>query len=174
VDLYTQSLINTLSTIPTDIPIPRIVSVTSIGLTDASHAALPLKMRAMYSYLLRAPHEDKKGAEVVLAHVMGTSADASLAPTNKDILPADWKNVPGLPSAGSLGSRTVVVRPIMLTDGKCRSDEKSNAYRTRAEGYLPVKGGSSISRKDVAHFIAERLLQDEWEMWKGKGVALAY
>jgi len=174
-NLYTQTLINTLSTMPTDIPIPRIVPVTSIGLTDESYAALPLPMRALFSYLVGVPQNDKRGAEIVLARVMGVSTDASLAPTNKDVLPAQWENTPGLPSAGSLASRTVIVRPCMLTDGRCYGDEKGkDAYRIRAEGYLPVKGGYTIGRKDVAHFIAERLLQDEWEMWRGKGVALAY
>jgi len=174
-DLVTHTLVNTLSTIPTDIPTPRIVAVTSVGLTKESHAALPLPTRALYSYLLDGPHEDKKGAETVLAHVMGTEIDASLPPTDKRVLPDGWKDTPGLPPAGSLASNTAIVRPIWLTDGKCRSDEKGNdAYRVRAEGYLPVKRGYTISRKDVAHFIAERLLEDEWETWKGKGIALAY
>jgi len=174
-NISTQTLINTLSTIPTDVPSPRIVPVTSIGLTKESHDALPLMTRALYSYLLDGPHDDKKGAEIVLAHVMGASVEESLSPTDKQVLPEGWKDTPGLPAAGSLASNVAIVRPIWLTNGECRSDEKGNdAYRVRAEGYLPVEGGYRISRKDVAHFIAERLLEGEWDTWKGKGIALAY
>lgn len=63
----------------------------------------------------------------------------------------------------------VIVRPALLTDGECK--EK---YRIKAEGDLAVKGGYTVSRKDVAHFIAEKLVGEEWDALEGKGVNVAY
>ncbi|KAI0035633.1 hypothetical protein K488DRAFT_42793 [Vararia minispora EC-137] len=172
-DLVTHALFNTLTTLPSPPP-SRIIAVTSTGLSSASHNALPLPMRPVYSYLLGPAHADKIGAEALLARASGSVAPAK-APEN--ILQKGWEDTFNVP-AGALAEKVVVVRPAMLTDGKCVADTDPKAgkppYRVRAEGDLPVQGGYTISRRDTAHFVAERLLGDEWDTWKGKGVALAY
>ncbi|KAI0050852.1 hypothetical protein FA95DRAFT_1587492 [Auriscalpium vulgare] len=175
-DICTRSMLNVLSTLPrsSEHAPPRIIAVSTVGLSDISHKSLPLPMRVLYSLVLGQPHEDKRGMEEILAHCLG-AGEASGGNTSPKILPPGWEATDGLPGKGELPA-VVVVRPAMLTDGVCRADEagsKANAYRVRSDGDLPVAGGYTISRRDVAHFIAERLLGAEWSEWQGKGVSLA-
>lgn len=141
--------------------LPRIVAVTSTGLTPENTSSLPLAMRVFYR-VLHSPHKDKQGAERILAHALGQPEP------EEHILPENWDQTEGLPGKGEL-KRVVVVRPALLTDGECKGK-----YRIKAEGDLAVKGGYTVSRKDVAHFIAERLLGAEWDALEGKGVNVAY
>lgn len=160
-DLCSHSLLNALSTMSHTLSPPRIVALTSTGLTRESNSTLPFAVRLLYR-TLHSPHEDKLGAERLLAHVLG-------APEPEEhILPENWHQTEGLPGKGEL-KRVVIIRPALLTDGACK--EK---YRIRSEGDLAIKGGYTVSRQDVAHFIAERLLGEEWDEFEGKGVTLAY
>ena len=173
-DLVTHATLNVLTTLPT--PYPRIVTVTSTGLTKQSHKELPMAMRAMYGYLLRSPHADKQGVEMVLARASGTTVDETMAPP-EGILPDGWERDPGFPSPGALRDILVVIRPAFLPDGPCMSETHHKGpavVRTRTEADLPVQGGYTISRQDVAYFIAERVLGTEWEQWKGKGVSISH
>ncbi|KAI0050849.1 hypothetical protein FA95DRAFT_1676363 [Auriscalpium vulgare] len=175
-DLCTRSMLNVLSTLPrsSEHAPPRIVAVSSAGVSHISHKSLPLPMRILYTVALGQPHEDKRGMEKVLAHCLG-AGKAPGGTISPKILPPGWEATDGLPGKGELPA-VVVVRPAMLTDGVCRADEagsKANAYRVRSDGDLPVAGGYTISRRDVAQFIAERLLGAEWSEWQGKGVSLA-
>ena len=171
-DLVTHAILNVLMTLPT--PYPRIVAVTSTGLTKQSHKELPMGMRAMYGYLLRSPHADKQGVETVLARAAGTTVDSTMAPP-EGILPAGWDSDPAFPAQGAVHDDLIIIRPAFLTDGPCLSETKGpSVVRTRVEADLLVKGGYTISRQDVAYFIAERVLGSEWEQWKGKGVAIAH
>ncbi|VDB82674.1 unnamed protein product [Peniophora sp. CBMAI 1063] len=171
-DLVTHATLNVLTTLPT--PCPRIVTVTSTGLTKQSHNELPMAMRAMYGYLLRSPHADKQGVETVLARASGATVDETMTPP-EGILPDGWESDPSLPIPGAIHDELVVIRPAFLTDGPCLSEtKKPSVVRTRAEADLPVKGGYTISKKDVAYFIAERVLGDEWYKWRGKGVSVSH
>ena len=40
-------------------PQPKLVVISSNGLTDASHDSLPFLLKPLYSYGLRGPHADK-------------------------------------------------------------------------------------------------------------------
>lgn len=176
-DLVTHATLNVLTPLPT--PYPRIVSVTSTGLTKQSHNELPMAMRAAYGYLPRSPLADKRGVETVLARASRTTVDKTMAPP-EGILPADWVSDPAFPSPGAVHDNLVIVRPAWLTDGPCLSEKKGpSVIRTRVEADLlvkglPVEGGYTISRKYVAYFIAERVLGKEWDEWKGKGVSLSH
>ncbi|KAG0691787.1 hypothetical protein DFH29DRAFT_975621 [Suillus ampliporus] len=165
-NLVTQSLLNVLETLPS--PHPKIITISSAGLTRASHKSLPLLLKPIYSYLLSFPHKDKCGAEEAIAHSAGWEWDLRDSPGD-EILGADWMNrVP----TGELKS-IVVVRPAMFTDGECRADVKgkgSEAYRVK-EGDL--KSSWTVSRKDVAHFLVEGVVR-HWEEWEGKCVSIAY
>ncbi|THH13827.1 hypothetical protein EW146_g6438 [Bondarzewia mesenterica] len=165
-DLCSRSILNALSTVPKAHPYPRIVAVTSTGLTPTAYATLPLAVRLLYIFL-KSAHEDKRGAERVLAYCMGVNE-----PVQK-ILPDGWEKTEGLAQRGELKS-VVVVRPALLTDGDCRADKGGEEYRVRMEGDLAVKGGYTVSRKDVAHLITERVLGEEWSKWEGKGISVAY
>ncbi|KAG8940853.1 hypothetical protein FRC04_005004 [Tulasnella sp. 424] len=161
INLCAVSIVNVLSVLPRD-PAqqqPRLVAITSVGVTAESHAKLPFLFKPIFA-MLAAPHADKLGMERVIQWSAGWEwKDKDPKPT---ILAEGWKERLG-GSEGWLKS-AVIVRPAMLTDGV-----EKGKYKT---GENPP-GLYSISRKDVAHFIVNDLLQN-WEKWDGKGVAIGY
>ncbi|KAF8597887.1 hypothetical protein BDV93DRAFT_527075 [Ceratobasidium sp. AG-I] len=131
---------------------PRIVTITSNGLDDRSHGLLPLPMRVFYGWALRVPHEDKINQEKVVKSAAGWDGEGN----------------------GWLGEKNmVIVRPAFLTSGKCKADKKPDgkeeAYRAGQE--LPSVW--TISRADVAHFIAEKVIAD-WDKWAGEAWVVSY
>ncbi|CAE6460637.1 unnamed protein product [Rhizoctonia solani] len=127
---------------------PKLVTISSNGLDERSHSLLPLPMKAFYGYFLRLPHEDKIGLEKNVQQAAGWDSQSQ-----------GWfdpKNV-------------VIVRPAFLVSGKCAADEKPDAYRTGEE----LEKSWGISRADVGHFVAEKVLTD-WEKWAGKAWVVSY
>ncbi|THG95441.1 hypothetical protein EW026_g6212 [Hermanssonia centrifuga] len=174
-DLCTHAILNLLRTIPPSHRAassqPKIIAVSSTGLTPSSHAHHPLPIRALYSWLLPQPHADKLGLERVLAHCVGWEWKAEDGEPREDILPAGWAGQPGTPGQGEL-KQVLVVRPALLTDGACKADKKAGrAYRVGEEDL--ENNGYTVSRRDVAHFIVEGALPD-WTRWGGKRMSIAY
>jgi hypothetical protein len=179
-NLVTQCLLNALCTLPanqrTQQSQPRIVVITSVGITASSHAALPFLLKLLFRFLLPVPHTDKVGAERVIAHVSGWTWDeANATEPGDDIMGSDWRNREGLPPAGSL-KRFLVVRPSFLTNGECIADSeeyKSGSakvpYRVSEEDFYAW----TISRKDAAHFIAQAILS-KWDEFNNKIINLGY
>jgi hypothetical protein len=168
-NLVTQALLNCLETLPS--PTPKIITISSSGLTRVSHKKLPLLLRPLYGYLLAAPHADKCGAEEIVAHSAGWPWDKIDSP-GADILTGDWKAE--LPAPGTLKS-IVVLRPALLTSGECRADRDPSSiskkpYRV-TEGELDSSW--TISRSDVAHFLVEGVVK-HWDEWEGKCLSIAY
>lgn len=171
-DLVTKALFTLLSTIPPSLRTPssqpRIITISSTGLTRASHDALPLLLKPLYGYFLRKPHEDKLGAERIVAHSSGRPWTDE-EPQSK-ILGEGWQEKEGLPKPGEL-KHVVVIRPALLSDGPCKADESSKVPYRVADTELP--GGYRVSRRDVAHFMVEGVLS-QWDKWEGKCVNIAY
>lgn len=171
-NLVTQSLLNTLSTIPPQTIAPKIITLSSTGLTRSSHANLPLALKPLYGYLLTGPHNDKVGSEKVVAHCAGWDWDVRDADAGPDIMGEHWEE--GLPK-GTLD--ILVVRPALLVDGDCKADKVDKAGKVKGKDAYITKegdiGGYTVSRKDVAHFLVEGALSD-WDAWKGKCVTIAY
>ena len=155
---------------------PKFIFVSSTGLTKASHAELPILLKPLYSWLLQIPHADKLGLERIVHHAAGKPwVDPEPEPEimNESVGDgADWKSRSGLPAAGSL-KNWIVVRPALLTDGKCEGDKanrKDKPYKiVEGDGYK----GYTVSRADVAHFIAEDAIL-HWDQWNGKILAVGY
>ena len=65
-DLTTKCMLNLLQVVAESNPtvMPRMAAISSTGITEASHQALPLAMKLMYNILLPSPHADKFGLEV--------------------------------------------------------------------------------------------------------------
>ncbi|TFK46706.1 hypothetical protein OE88DRAFT_1637825 [Heliocybe sulcata] len=165
-NLVTQAVLNTLTTIPTSIK-PKIIAVTSNGLDQASHKALPLAMKPFYSFLLDGPHKDKLGAERLFAHCAGREwVEGEPLAT---ILHPGWSTTEGLPEKGALADNIVVVRPAVYTNGSCQAEEGGRVRTSREI----ISGAYTVSRKDVAYFIVEGILKD-WEHWKGSTACIAY
>ncbi|KAL1681719.1 hypothetical protein EV122DRAFT_205062 [Schizophyllum commune] len=170
-NLVTQCLLNTLCTIPKDAPQPRIVVVSSIGLTKRSHSSLPLIFKPLYAHALAMPHRDKLGVERVLAHCAGLPWDASEEEPADDIVGAGWRERQGLPGPGEL-KQVLIVRPALLTDGECKADKKKEGrepYRAEEKEL----GGYTVSRKDVGHFIFKAVTTD-WSKYGGKIINVGY
>jgi hypothetical protein len=155
-----------LSTLPPHHP--KIITISSTGLTKKSHANLPFALKPLYGYLLAGPHKDKVGAERIVAHCAGWPWDAENGEVGEDILGSGWQD--GLPKEGSM-KNVVVIRAALLLDGECKGDnvKLTQPYRVK-EGDI---GGWTVRRKDVAHFVVEGVLGD-WDKWGGKCVSIAY
>ncbi|KAJ7268653.1 hypothetical protein B0H12DRAFT_1095949 [Mycena haematopus] len=174
-NLVTQCLLNVLCTMPTytDAPQPKIIVISSTGLTPSAHAALPILLKPLYGVVLAAPHKDKIGMEHAIAHCAGWTWDPKAdGDVSEDILGAGWTQRKGLPAPGSL-KRILVIRPALLTDGKCVADEveakgKGKGYRVSEQEL----GGYTISRKDTAHFVVDALTR--WDEFENKRVNVAY
>lgn len=153
-------MLNTLRVVAATDVRPKLVILTSTGVTPHSHRVLPLPMKPLYSYLLRGTLQDKRGIETLLYHGLGKEYEPDQTP-GPHILPAGWEK--DLPSPGWLKSG-VVIRAALLTDGPM-----TKTYRA-AVGDFPCY---RVSRADVGHFIAEGLL-DEWSKWEGNVVCVGY
>lgn len=159
---------------PKTSPQPRIITISSIGLTKTSHASLPLPLKPLYGYLLAVPHKDKVGAERLISHCAGwtwnTEEDGE---PDEGIMGPNWTERPDLPEAGSL-KRVLVIRPALLTDGECRAEKPG-----RDAGVPPYLvsekelGKWTVSRKDTAHFVADAIL-NRWSDFENKCVNIAY
>ncbi|KAJ7581141.1 hypothetical protein C8J56DRAFT_1168687 [Mycena floridula] len=170
-NIVTESLLNLLCCMPKAGPPPKIIVVTAGGLCHTRHtASVPLLLKPVYSYLLPGAHADKVCAERVAAHCAGwTWNDKEDGKVSESILEAGWKRREGLPAAGSLADQILIVRPMFLGDGECRSDAAGKpAYRIGED----ILKGYSISRKDVAYFIQDA--SNRWDEFKGKRITIAY
>ncbi|KAE9405604.1 hypothetical protein BT96DRAFT_916069 [Gymnopus androsaceus JB14] len=166
-NLVTQAILNILCTMPTQSPQPRIVTISSSGLTHSGHADLPILLKPLYA-ALEVPHKDKLGAERAIAYCAGWKWDTETDGPGDDVMGEGWMEREGLPAAGTLKG-VLVIRPALLTDGSCRADSNKNAYRVKEEEI----GGWTVSRKDVAHFVADAML-NRWNEFSDKIVNIAY
>ncbi|KAJ6587188.1 hypothetical protein DFH09DRAFT_1142850 [Mycena vulgaris] len=174
-NLVTQCLLNVLCTMPTyaDAPQPKIIALSSIGLTPAAHAALPLPLKPLYS-MMGVPHRDKIAMERVIAHCAGWSWDSKKdSEPAIDLMGEGWTTRKGLPASGTL-KHALVIRAGLLTDGSCVADEieaggKRKSYRVSEEEL----GGYTLSRKDAAHFVVDAITH-RWDEFGNKRVNVTY
>ena len=159
---------------PKTSPQPRIITISSTGLTKTSHAALPLPLKPLYGYLLAVPHKDKVGAERLISHCAGwawnTEEDGE---PDESIMGPNWTERPGLPDAGSL-KRVLVIRPALLTDGECRAEKPGRDASVAPYSVSETELGKwTVSRKDTAHFVVDAIL-NRWSEFENKCVNIAY
>ncbi|KAF7305951.1 NAD(P)-bd-dom domain-containing protein [Mycena chlorophos] len=174
-NLVTQCMLNLLCTLPKyeDAPQPKIVAISSIGLTPTAHKALPLLMKPLYS-MLDTPHKDKVGLERVLFHCAGWEWDATSGEPEVEITGAGWQQRPGLPAPGTL-KHLLIVRPAWLTDGKSKADQVEREGRKDKLGYRYSEHEIStygISRADIAHFVANSF--NHWDELENKAINVGY
>ena len=158
-NLCSQSLLNTLTVIAHAEARPRLIAVTSQGITKEGHRQLPLPLRLVYA-LMEVPHVDKNGMEQLAAYCDGKPWNET--DHTGTLLPDTWKQALG-EDEGWLKS-IVVLRPALLTDGA-----EKGKYRMEET----LKSAYTISRRDVAHFITGRLMED-WSEFQGKAIVLGY
>lgn len=170
----TICLLRVLASPPTPTnDLPKLVVISSTGLGNTAHSALPLLLRPVYSYLLDAPHTDKLGMERLLGYVANWTWPEKDGEPEEHILARGWQQREEIGTQGSLQGKIVVIRPALLTDGECKADKpkgKKEPYRAKDEEF---SGSYTISRADVAHFISEEVIRN-WNSWEGKCVRIAY
>ncbi|KAJ7646996.1 hypothetical protein FB45DRAFT_986922 [Roridomyces roridus] len=169
-NLCTQTMLNILCTMPTypDAPQPKLIFQSSIGVTPAAFASLPLLAKLVF-LMLGMPARDKAATERVIAHCAGWHWDPKKdgEPT-VDMFGEGWKERSGLPAPGTL-KHVLVVHAGILTDGRCKAEEgKGQGYRVSE-----TECGSWISRKDAAHFMVE-ILTRRWDEYENKRVNVTY
>lgn len=159
-------MLNVLETLPPSQP--KIITISSTGVTAASRKALPLFRWALYGYLIPQPHRDKRGAEQIYAHIAGFPWDTR-DNVGSEILEENW--MARVPPEGQY-KNLVVIRPAMLTDDPSLADKhpEKQAYRVQ-DGDL--SSAHTVSRKDVAHFLVEKVVK-HWDEWAGRRVSIAY
>ncbi|KAF8522167.1 hypothetical protein BU17DRAFT_45099 [Hysterangium stoloniferum] len=166
-NLCSFSLYNVLACFPEDIPTvpqPKLIVISSNGLTKTSHNALPLVLKPIFSYALHSPHADKLVMERALFHAANWTWSEKDPNDLTDFLGSDWQENLGGP--GYL-KEVVVVRPTLLTDGDAKPAK--GVYKTSIEEFR--HNAYSIPRKEVAHFIVEGLLKN-WAEWRGNVVRI--
>ena len=127
---------------------PKLVTITTNAIDDRLYSLLPLPLKAFYSWGLRIPLADKVNQEKVVKHAAGWDGDGM----------------------GWLGAKNmVVVRPSILTFGECMADKGGDAYRVGQE----LGSAWTVSRADVAHFVAERVITN-WDEWAGEAWVVSY
>jgi len=179
-NITTKAILNVLTTIPDSTPKPKIIAVTSIGVTKDS--PIPLVYKPLYGYLLRGPHADKLGLERILAHACGRAWNDK--EPREDITTVEdvkWQDQKGLPASGSL--EVMVLRlPLLVdsgkkatppaegaeneADAKKKEEEEKPKYRV---GGPELRGTYTISREEAAHFIAENAMKN-WDEFKNKPI----
>ena len=173
-DLCSRSLLNTFTTMPASLrdpaAQPRFVIISSIGITHAAHAELPLLLKPFYGYFLRSPHTDKLAMERIIAHSAGWGWREE--EPARDVLPETWSSAPGVPAEGEL-KHVVTVRPALLTSGSCKANKPKVGKAPYRVKDRELGDGYTVSREDVAHFIVEGLLET-WSEWEGKAAHIAY
>lgn len=160
-DLCTRALFTVVRTIQSrqpNQPIPKLVALSSTGLTPATKRVLPLLLRPLYGWALHAAHDDKRGMESIIFNGLGQQYEAGQTPGDH-IMPANWEQElrAQAPSDGLWGPRSVIIRAAFLTDG-----EGSGRYRAEKGDFSTY----TVARRDVAHFIVEKLVPD-WEKYEG-------
>ncbi|PPR02059.1 hypothetical protein CVT24_011158 [Panaeolus cyanescens] len=156
-NLVTQALLNVLCTVPQTPALPKVVTLSTLGVTSTSRSASPLLLKPLYGYLIAPAMDDKLGMERVIAHCAGWEWNLKDGEPSDEIMGADWRN------------------PALLTDGECLADGES----TKQSGKKPYRAvvgdvaGYTVSRKDVAHFVYE-ILTEKWQEFGGKQVGISY
>ncbi|KAJ3039343.1 hypothetical protein HDV00_012336 [Rhizophlyctis rosea] len=156
-------LLPILKTYTTSHPTPHLIIISSNGLGRDGYSTLPLYWKPIYGWLLHEPHADKEIMEWLLFNASGvTHPDTYVEEFARKEASEEAKEVKNAIGGGWLKKFTIV-RPAWLVDG-----EAKGVYRV---GEV-VKGGSTIRRADVGHFIAEKVVGKE--EWVGKAVTVAY
>jgi hypothetical protein len=150
----------------------KLIAITSNGLTKNSHNALPWLLKIFYS-LLTVPHQDKRAVEQFIAYGAAGSQSYECSSEEVTSLTKSGHLFPNWQEELKEGEwqEALIVRPSLLTDGKSACETKGfSAIRAGPED-LP--GAWTISRKDVAWFIANKAVKD-WDDWKGKAITTTY
>jgi hypothetical protein len=150
--------------------LPKFIVISASGITKESRERLPILLKPVYNVVLSAPQADKVGVERILAHCAGnewTDDEPSVEITSTE--QKRWTEREGLPQFGTIKD-IVIIRPAILTHGRCTGDKSEHAYRV-SDG--PLGGAFAISRKDVSHFMVEKVIK-KWSEFEGRTVAIAY
>ena len=155
-------------------PLPKVIVLSTAGVSRSSIAHVPFLLKIFYGWAIAQPLRDKLGMERLIWHCAGwewnTQVDGE--PSEEIMGRKDWKNIEGLPAPGTL-KNAMVIRAAGLTEGDCLADKRKEGekipYRA-GEGHVI---GWTVSRKDVAHFIEDAVL-NRWSEYGNKQIGITY
>nr|GAT59774.1 predicted protein [Mycena chlorophos] len=170
-NLVSACFLNVICTMPAYAEQPKIIVLSSTGLSPVAHKTLPLPMRLLYN-TIEQPHQDKLAMERVIAHGAGWrwGVDGTVEP-DASIIGENWQQRPGLPAEGTY-KNVLVVRAAWLTDGKSLADERETQGKPGYRYSEQELRCYTISRSDVAHFIVTSL--GRWDEVQGKRINVGY
>ncbi|KAF7302646.1 NAD(P)-bd-dom domain-containing protein [Mycena chlorophos] len=170
-NLVSACFLNVICTMPAYAEQPKIIVLSSTGLSPVAHKTLPLPMRLLYN-TIEQPHQDKLAMERVIAHGAGWrwGVDGTVEP-DASLIGENWQQRPGLPAEGSY-KNVLVVRAAWLTDGKSLADEREAKGKPGYRYSEQELRCYTISRADVAHFIVTSL--GRWDEVQGKRINVGY
>ena len=170
-NLVTQCLLNVLCEMPKTNPLPKVITLSTAGVSRTSRSQLPCPLKIMYGYMIRSPINDKLGTERVIYHCAGWNWNPKDGEPDDDMMGQGWRERQGLPGSGQL-KNAMVLRPALLNDGECVADSGKDGRPYKLGDGGEYKGWS-VSRKDVAHFIFDAVT-NHWDEYGNKQVSIAY
>lgn len=173
VDLVTKCIQNVLCEMPkpAGVPLPKLITLSSTGVSPSSRKKTPFALRPLYGYLISEQLKDKLGMERVVSHCAGWTWNPEDGEPGTEIVGEGWKEREGLPVPGSLNN-AMVLRASVLFDGACKADS-AKPGRLPYHAVEGPDGGWDISRKDVAHFIFEAVTKN-WQKYGNKTISVSY
>ncbi|KAF8163719.1 hypothetical protein B0H34DRAFT_795389 [Crassisporium funariophilum] len=170
-NLATQCLLNVLCAMPKTSQLPKVITLSTSGVSRSSRAQVPFLLKIFYGYLISHPIQDKLGMERVIYHCAGWEWNPRDGEPSDEIMGEGWREREGLPAPGLLKD-AMVLRGALLNDGECVADSVKDGARPYRAGEGEVKGWS-VSRKDVAHFIFDAVT-NHWDDFGNKQISIAY
>ena len=135
---------------------PKLIVVSSQGITEKGHHHMPFILRQVYPRLIAQPHADKCTMEIIIRDALKSVPETSVFPEDKEmVLPIPE---PKPPTKFLSATQVCVVRPSLLND-----NDETGAYRVAQE--CSISGCYFVSRKDVGHFMSRLLCGDAEEYW---------
>ncbi|OCF30444.1 hypothetical protein I317_02561 [Kwoniella heveanensis CBS 569] len=133
-------------------PLPRLIVVSSMGIGD-HHREIPFAMRALYSWLLTKPHQDKLALEYLLRRSSTSFPTPDPSSNPNAIPPESWLPQSTVHSIQSdFLPRVTIVRPAMFgADGPARPASQLKVGE-KAQVYF-------VRRSEVARFIVDECVQ---------------
>lgn len=106
-NLVTQCLLNILCEMPKTDPLPKVITLSTSGVSPSSRSQVPFLLNIFYGYLISQPLQDKLGMERVIYHCAGWNWNPKDGEPKEDIMGKGWQGRDGLPASGQLKNAMV-------------------------------------------------------------------
>lgn len=134
---------------------PRLVVVSTTGISTSGVRDVPLLMMPLYKVLLHAPHEDKR----IMERLVIEAGAAGAGGKGEDEGLVDW----------------TIVRGSLYTGGPETEEKVRVGVEDPVRGVVESKAvGYTISREDVGKWVWENCIRDDDPRWVARAVTVSY